>query len=57
VEIRRHGVTRKVPLLFTARAPTILDRRSVRAALMRDCRIIGFYRVDLETGRPSRLPR
>ncbi len=57
VEIRRGAAVMKVPLLFTTRAPTQLDRRSVRAELMRDCRVVGIYRVELATGRPTRIGR
>lgn len=55
VEIRRDTSVLKVPLLFTARVPTMLDRRHLRAELMRDCRVMGIYRVELATGRPTKI--
>jgi hypothetical protein len=57
VEIRRGALVTKVPLLFTTKRPTVLNRNSIRAELTRDCRVVGVYRVDLATGRPTRLPR
>ncbi len=57
VEIRRGDTVVKVPLLFTTDPPTLLDRGTLRAALMRGCRVIGIYRVDLATGRPTKIGR
>ncbi len=55
VEIRRGTAVTKVPLLFTTKAPTALGRSNLRAELMRNCRVVGVYRVDLATGRPTRI--
>jgi hypothetical protein len=55
VEIRRDSVRIRVPLLFTGTVPTALGRAALRAELWRDCRVMAIYRVDLATGRPTKL--
>lgn len=55
VEIRRDQTVTKVPLLFTNRPITPLPRGYVKAELMRACQVIAEYRVELATGRPTKL--
>lgn len=54
IEIRRDTVNRRVPLLYTAEAPVLLDDTTLSAVLYRDCRPTLTYRVDLRTGYPTR---
>lgn len=54
IEIRRDTSTRRVPLLYTAEAPVLLDDTTLSAVLYRDCRPTLTYRVDLRTGYPTR---
>jgi len=55
VEIRTDSTRIKVPLLYTTRPPTRIDDDHLRAELVRDCRVIGIYRVELASGRPTKL--
>lgn len=55
VEIRRRDSTIKVPLLYTGRAPAVVDQRTIRAELSKDCRVMAIYHVDLATGRPTKI--
>jgi len=55
VEIRTDTSRVVVPLLYTNRAPTVLDRGHIRAELTRDCAVTGVYRVELATGRPTKI--
>lgn len=55
LEIRRDSVRRRVPLLYTRSAPTALEPGFVRAELSLDCRTMAIYRVELATGRPTKL--
>jgi len=55
VEIRTDSSRTKVPLLYTTRPPTRIDEGHIRAELVRDCRVIGIYRVELASGRPTKL--
>lgn len=55
VEIRSDSSTIKVPLLFVTRAPTELGQGQIRAELSRNCRVMALYRVELATGRPTKL--
>lgn len=57
VEIRTDSSRVVVPLLFTNRAPVLLDPGHLRAELTRNCVVVGVYRVDLATGRPTRIDR
>jgi hypothetical protein len=54
LEIRRGGTRRRVPLLYTAEAPSLLDDSTMRAILWTDCRPVATYRVNLITGQPVR---
>lgn len=54
IEIRRDTTIRRVPLLYTAEAPILLDDTTLSAVLYRDCRPTLTYRVDLRTGYPTR---
>ena len=54
IEIRRDTSLRRVPLLYTAEAPLLLDDTTLSAVLYRDCRPTLTYRVDLRTGYPTR---
>jgi hypothetical protein len=55
VEIRRGSTITKVPLLFTNRPIVALKTGFVKAELMRDCGVIAEYRIELATGRPTKL--
>ncbi len=55
VEIRRDSARIRVPLLYTGKAPTARGPRELEAELWLECRPIGRYRIDLATGRPTRL--
>lgn len=55
VEIRKAGGTITVPLLYTTRAPVVLDRGTLRAELSKACRVMAIYRVDVATGRPTKI--
>ncbi|MFN0177255.1 MAG: hypothetical protein ACKVZ0_00535 [Gemmatimonadales bacterium] len=55
VEIRKPGATITVPLLYTTRAPAVLDRGTLRAELSKACRVMAIYRVDVATGRPTKI--
>jgi hypothetical protein len=55
VEIRKAGATITVPLLYTTRAPIVLDRGTLRAELSKACRVMALYRVDVATGRPTKI--
>lgn len=55
VEIRKAGATITVPLLYTTRAPVVLDRGTLRAELSKACRVMAIYRVDVATGRPTKI--
>ena len=52
----RHDTTRiKVPLLYTVSPPVLLNDTTLRAELANNCRAGDAYRVDLRTGRPTRI--
>jgi hypothetical protein len=55
VEIRRDSSRIRVPLLYTGRAPARFSRDGFEAELWRDCRPMARYRIDLATGRPTKL--
>jgi hypothetical protein len=55
VEIRRDSSRIRVPLLYTGAAPIRLGRDALKAELWRDCRAMAIYRIDLATGRPTKL--
>ena len=55
VEIRSDSSRVRVPLLYTNQPITLLDPRQVRAELTRNCRPMAVYRVDLATGRPTKI--
>lgn len=55
LEIRHDGVSQRVPLLYTRAAPTALEPGFVRAELSLDCRTMAIYKVELATGRPTKL--
>jgi hypothetical protein len=55
VEIRRGERRIRVPLLYTGTAPVPRGAHEIEAELWLDCRPMARYRVDLETGRPTKL--
>lgn len=55
VEIRTDSGRTKVPLLYVREAPTVLDRDHLRAVLSYACHPMAVYRVELATGRPSKI--
>ncbi|HXE56990.1 MAG TPA: hypothetical protein VNK43_03245 [Gemmatimonadales bacterium] len=55
LEIRRHGRRIPVPLLYTGRAPVLVDDSTLEAELWLGCRPIDRYSVSLVTGQPTRL--
>jgi len=55
LEIRRDSLRRTVPLLYTRSTPKALERGFVQAELSLDCRTIAVYRVELATGRPTKI--
>jgi len=55
IELRTDSTRVKVPLLYTTHPPRRIDGRSIRAELVRDCRVIAVYRVELSSGRPTKL--
>jgi hypothetical protein len=55
LEIRDSAGRRKVPLLYTLEAPIALDERTVRARVYLRCVPGDAYRIDLATGRPTRV--
>ncbi len=56
LEIRRDSNRIKVPLLYTVSVPTLLNDSTMRAELAHFCRPAEAYRVDLRSGRPTRIP-
>ena len=57
IEIRRGAARMPVPLLYTGRAPEVVNDTTIRARLWNDCRPGDAYLVDLRTGRPAREHR
>jgi hypothetical protein len=55
VEIRTDSSRVRVPLLYVMAPPRLLDRETVLADLVLDCRPIASYRVALATGRPTKV--
>ncbi len=55
VEVRIDTTRTVVPLLFTNRAPRLVDPGHVRAELMRHCAVVATYSVDLATARPTKI--
>ncbi len=55
IEIRKGDQRRLVPLLYTVEAPVPLTESAVTARLADHCRSGVRYRIDLNTGRPTRL--
>ena len=55
VSIQRDTMRTIVPLLYTTRPPIRLNDRSIEAELTKDCRVMAVYRVDLASGRPTKL--
>jgi hypothetical protein len=55
VEIRRGERRTRVPLLYTGKAPVPVGPKAIEAELWLDCRPMSRYRVDLETGRPTKV--
>jgi hypothetical protein len=54
LEIRDGAKRVKVPLLYTAAVPTLLDDSTMRAVLWTHCQPGDAYRVNLRTGQPVR---
>jgi hypothetical protein len=52
LEIRSQGKRTKVPLLYTAAAPELLNDTMMRATLWKDCTPGVPYLVNLRTGQP-----
>lgn len=57
LQIRRDTLRTSVPLLYTGKAPVLLNDSTIEADLWLHCRPIDRYRVDLRSGRPVRVPR
>ena len=57
IEIRRGATRIPVPLLYTGRAPQVVDDTTLRASLSNRCRPGDSYLVDLRTGHPVREKR
>lgn len=57
LQIRRDSTRIPVPLLYTGRAPVLIDDSTMEAELWLHCRAMDRYRVDLRTGRPTRVAR
>ena len=55
VEVRTDAGRTKVPLLYVLEAPTNLDGEHVRALLSYRCHPMAVYRVELATGRPTKI--
>ena len=55
VEVRKGTTKIKVPLFFTNRPPRQDNPGSLRGELMFDCRVMAIYRIDLATGRPTKV--
>jgi hypothetical protein len=54
MEIRVHGRTIPVPLLYTAELPRITSDSTIEAHVWRHCVPADLYRVNLKTGQPTR---
>ena len=52
LEIRSQGKRTKVPLLYTAVAPELINDTMMRATLWKDCTPGVPYLVNLRTGQP-----
>ncbi len=57
LQIRRDSVRTPVPLLYTGRAPVVVNDSTIEAELWLHCRVMDRYRVDLHSGRPTRVAR
>ncbi len=57
LQIRRDSTRTPVPLLYTGRVPVVVDDSTIEAELWLHCRVMDRYRVDLRTGRPTRVAR
>jgi hypothetical protein len=55
MEIRRDGRRIPVPLLYTGRAPEVVNDSTVRARIWLHCRPGNTYFVSLRTGFPTRV--
>jgi hypothetical protein len=55
VEIRRGERRIRVPLLYTGAVPIRRGAHEIEAELWLDCRPMARYRVDLESGRPTKV--
>jgi hypothetical protein len=54
IQIRKEGARIPVPLLYTNRAPELVNDTMLRARLSDHCRPGDAYLVDLRSGRPVR---
>jgi hypothetical protein len=57
LQIRRDSTRTPVPLLYTGRTPVRIDDSTIEAELWLHCRPMDRYRVDLRSGRPTRMAR
>jgi len=57
LQIRRDSARTPVPLLYTGRTPVPIDDSTIEAELWLHCKVMDRYRVDLRTGRPTRVTR
>jgi hypothetical protein len=56
MEIRRDDKRIPIPLLYTGQPPTLVNDSTIQATIWLHCRPGNVYRVDLRTGRPTRVP-
>ena len=55
IEIRTDSSRLRVPLLYTGAVPVLTGSRTLEAELWRDCKPMAIYRVDLASGRPTKV--